>query len=158
MALKRLTTELKQLIKDPTYNYSVKPRENNFYIWDFVLIGPSETIYEGGIFDGNIQFNEKYPIEPPKVKFNNIIHPNIHKTGQVCISILHEGKDLYGYEKDNERWTPSHGVDSIMMSILSMLSEPNFESPANVDHSKLWKDNPTEYKKLIYKLVISTQK
>ena len=34
MALKRLTTELKQLIKDPTYNYSVKPRENNFYIWN----------------------------------------------------------------------------------------------------------------------------
>ncbi len=158
MAFKRLTAELKQITKEPNYLYSIIPRENNFLIWEFILIGPSDTIYEGGLFSGNMMFSEKYPIEPPKVKFNNIIHPNIHASGDVCISILHEGKDLYGYEKDSERWTPSHGIDSIMMSIISMLSEPNFESPANIDYSKLWKDNPTEYKKTIYKLVKSTQK
>jgi ubiquitin-conjugating enzyme E2 G1 len=158
MAFKRLTLELKQIIKDPNYFYSIKPRENNFLIWEFILIGPSETIYEGGMFKGMITFTEKYPIEPPKVTFDNIIHPNIQKSGEVCISILHQGIDRYGYEKDSERWTPSHSVDSIMMSIISMLSEPNFESPANIDYSKLWKENPTEYKKIIYKLVKSTQK
>ena len=110
------------------------------------------------MFDGIIQFSDKYPIEPPKVRFNKIIHPNIHKNGDVCISILHQGRDVYGYEKDFERWTPSHGVDSIMMSIISMLSEPNFESPANIDYSKMWKDEPDTYKKLVYNLVAFTQK
>ncbi len=158
MAFKRLASELKQINKEPNYFYSIKPQENNFLIWDFILIGPSETHYEGGMFDGQIMFPQNYPIEPPKVKFNNIIHPNIHRTGEVCISILHQGRDVYNYEKDYERWNPSHGVDSIMMSIISMLSEPNFESPANIEYSKMWKDEPDKYKVLVYKLVALTQK
>ena len=158
MAFKRLTSEYKQLTKEPNYFYSVKPRENNFLIWDFILIGPQDTFYEGGLFDGNIQFHQNYPIEPPKVIFNKIQHPNIHQNGEVCISILHKGTDQYGYEKDYERWNPSHGVDSIMMSILSMIADPNFESPANIDCSKLWKDEPEKYKKIIYNLVKQTQK
>ncbi len=158
MAFKRLAAELKQLNKEPNYFYSIKPQENNFLNWDFILIGPQDTYYEGGIFDGQITFPQNYPIEPPKVKFNNIIHPNIHRTGEVCISILHQGRDVYGYEKDYERWNPSHGVDSIMMSIISMLSEPNFQSPANIEYSKIWKDEPEKYKKLVYNLVAKSQK
>jgi ubiquitin-protein ligase len=158
MAFKRLASELKQINKDPNYFYSVNPRENNFLIWDFMLIGPSDCYYEGGIFDGRIEFPQDYPIKPPKVIFNNILHPNIHTNGDVCISILHQGTDQFGYEKDYERWNPSHGIDSIMMSILSMISEPNFESPANIDCSKLWKDEPNKYKQLIYNLVSQTQK
>ena len=158
MAFKRLATELKQINKEPNYFYSIKPRESNFLIWEFILLGPSDTFYEGGIFDGTIEFPQEYPINPPKVIFKNILHPNINKNGEVCISILHQGRDQYGYEKDYERWNPGHGVDSIMMSIISMLSEPNFESPANVEYSKLWKDEPEQYKQMIYNLVATTQK
>ena len=84
-------------------------------------------------------------------------HPNIYPNGKVCISILHEGKDEYNYESIGERWNPSHSVSSILMSIISMLGSPNFESPANIDASKLWKENYNEYKKNIYKIVASTQ-
>ena len=56
------------------------------------------------------------------------------KTGDVCISILHEpGEDLYGYEKAEERWLPIHTVETIVISVIAMLSDPNCESPANVD-------------------------
>ena len=158
MALKRLASELKQITKEPNYFYSIKPKENNFFIWGFILIGPPDTFYEGGMFDGIIIFPQNYPIEPPKVNFYNLLHPNIHTNGDVCISILHQGSDRYGYEKDYERWNPSHGVDSIMMSILSMISDPNFESPANIDCSKLWKDDTINFKKLIYSLVAQSQK
>ena len=102
-------------------------------------------------------FPSVYPSKPPQVIFNNILHPNIYKNGQVCISILHEGSDQFGYEKDIERWSPTHGINTIMLSIISMLSAPNFESPANLDASVLWKDNPTEYKKKIYELVSLSQ-
>jgi ubiquitin-conjugating enzyme E2 G1 len=158
MAISRLAHELRSINKDPNYYYSIMPNDDNFFKWDFNLIGPNDTLYEGGIFKGYINFTKEYPIKPPVVIFHNIIHPNIHLSGEVCISILHEGADTYGYEKDSERWTPMHGIDSIMLSIISMLSDPNFESPANINASVLWKDNKEEYMKKIYKLVSESQK
>lgn len=59
---------------------------------------------------------------------------SVDKNGTVCISILHEpGDDKYGYEKASERWLPVHTVETIMISVISMLADPNDESPANVD-------------------------
>ena len=157
MAVKRLLNELKDIKKDPNYFYSLDLNEENIFIWNFYIIGPSDTLYEGGIFSGTIQFTNEYPNKPPIVKFDNILHPNIFKDGIVCISILHEGSDQYGYEKDSERWSPTQNINSIMLSIISMLSAPNFESPANVEASVLWKDEPLKYKNIIYRMVASSQ-
>ncbi|VDP68974.1 unnamed protein product [Schistosoma curassoni] len=64
----------------------------------------------------------------------DIWHPNIAQDGDVCISILHHpGKDLWGYERPEERWLPVHTVETIITSVISMLAEPNPDSPANVD-------------------------
>ena len=58
----------------------------------------------------------------------------VDKEGKVCISILHEpGEDKWGYEKPEERWLPIHTVETILISVISMLADPNDESPANVD-------------------------
>lgn len=58
----------------------------------------------------------------------------VAKNGDVCISILHEpGEDKYGYERPEERWLPIHTVETIMISVISMLADPNGDSPANVD-------------------------
>ena len=58
----------------------------------------------------------------------------MEKNGDVCISILHEpGEDKWGYEKPEERWLPIHTVETILISVISMLADPNDESPANVD-------------------------
>ena len=60
--------------------------------------------------------------------------PLVEKNGDVCISILHEpGEDKWGYEKPEERWLPIHTVETILISVISMLADPNDESPANVD-------------------------
>lgn len=158
MALKRLLNELKDIKKDPNYFYSLNFNEDNMFIWDFSIIGPPDTLYEGGIFSGTMHFTDTYPHKPPIVKFNDILHPNIFKEGHVCISILHEGSDVYGYEKDSERWSPTQNINTIMLSIISMLSAPNFDSPANIDASVLWKDHPLEYENIIYKMVAATQK
>lgn len=157
MALKRLANEYKYYNTDPNPLYIVNT-EDNLLEWTFTIFGPEDTLYEGGIFTGTILFTKEYPNKPPKVRFNNIIHPNIYKNGDVCISILHEGEDAYGYEKISERWSPAQNVNSIMLSIISMLSAPNFDSPANIDASVLWKDNPNNYKLKIYKLVALSQK
>ena len=58
----------------------------------------------------------------------------MYPDGRVCISILHApGDDPNGYESACERWSPIHTVETIMLSIISMLSSPNDESPANID-------------------------
>jgi ubiquitin-protein ligase len=63
-----------------------------------------------------------------------ILFSIVDKNGNVCISILHEpGDDKYGYEKASERWLPVHTVETILISVISMLADPNDESPANVD-------------------------
>lgn len=157
MACKRLMNELQQHRKDPNYFYSLCSRDNIFE-WDFTIIGPPDSLYEYGIFKGTILFPNNYPISPPQVKFSsNMYHPNIYGDGKLCISILHEGVDQFGYEDKSERWNPSHGIDSIMLSILTLLSEPNFESPANVNISKLYRTNYDLYKKQIYDLVLKSQ-
>ena len=154
MAIIRLHSELKQINKDPNYFFSVSPDENDFLYWKFIMIGPPETFYEGGTFEGSIRFPKEYPNKPPKLKFTSeMFHPNIYSNGEVCISILHEGVDEYNYEEANERWNPSHSVNSILMSVVSMLGYPNFESPANLDASVEWKNSEETYKKKIFNLV-----
>lgn len=72
---------------------------------------------------------------------NRLSHFNfaVDKNGDVCISILHEpGEDKYGYEKPEERWLPIHTVETIMISVISMLADPNGDSPANVDAAVSW--------------------
>ena len=158
MAMRRLQIEFKQLIKDPNYFYSVSPNEDNFYEWDFIIIGPPDTFYEGGLFNGKITFPKEYPNRPPNLFFTtNLYHPNIYPDGRVCISILHEGVDEFGYESVSERWNPSHGVNTILMSIISLFSCPNFDSPANIDASKEWRDSEKSFKNKIYKLIAKTQ-
>jgi ubiquitin-conjugating enzyme E2 G1 len=118
---------------------------------------------EGGFFKAHMTFPAEYPNLPPKLRFKprSLWHPNgivsfccslslyrrlracvelgslfavYWETGDVCISILHPpGEDQYGYEQASERWLPIHTVESILVSVISMLSSPNDESPANID-------------------------
>ena len=155
MALKRLLKERMQLEKEPSSYYSISIDEKNIYEWTVLLfVSDPDSIFYQGVFKCMFKFPSTYPNKPPEFKFlTKIFHPNIYPDGKVCISILHEGNDEFGYEHISERWNPSHSVDSVLMSISYMLSNPNFESPANVDASVLWKNNEKEYKKLVYKLV-----
>lgn len=72
-------------------------------------------------------------------------HP-VYPNGTVCISILHPpGDDPLHYEAASERWSPVQGVRSVLLSVLSMLAEPNVESGADVECCKLYRDNKEEF-------------
>jgi ubiquitin-conjugating enzyme E2 G1 len=76
------------------------------------------------------------------------------KNGEVCISILHEpGDDSWGYESAAERWLPVHTVETILLSVISMLADPNTESPANVEAAKELRDHPADFKKRVAECV-----
>ena len=63
--------------------------------FQILIIGPTDTLYEGGFFKCHLIFPKEYPQRPPKMKvISDIWHPNIEKNGDVCISILHEPGNL----------------------------------------------------------------
>lgn len=80
--------------------------------------------------------SQSLPPQPTQHYF----HPTVDQDGNVCISILHEpGEDKWGYERAEERWLPVHTVETILISVISMLADPNDESPANVDAAvRMW--------------------
>ncbi|CAO3563188.1 unnamed protein product [Mortierella alpina] len=101
----------------------------------FIFFLPFHRYSEGGFFRAIMTFPPEYPLLPPKLRFTtDIYHPNVYPDGEVCISILHPpGEDKYGYEQASERWLPVHTVETILISVISMLSSPNDESPANIE-------------------------
>lgn len=151
---KRIIQEYKQYLKDPQGHYSLVMDQDNIYKWEFILFGPEDSIYEGGAFNGEINFPKSYPNNSPKVKFNSqILHPNVYPNGDVCISILHEGIDHTGYEEQELRWKPIHGVNTIMTSIYSLLIDISIDSPANVDAAILYKNDYEEFEKQVFQIV-----
>ncbi|KAK2382506.1 Ubiquitin-conjugating enzyme 13, variant 2 [Trifolium repens] len=155
-----LQKQLKDLCKNLVDGFSAGlVDETNIFEWSVTIIGPPDTLYEGGFFNAIMSFPSNYPNSPPSVKFTSEIwHPNVYPDGRVCISILHPpGDDPNGYELASERWTPVHTVESIVLSIISMLSGPNDESPANVEAAKMWRENREEFRKRVGRCVRKSQ-
>lgn len=74
----------------------------------------------------------------------------VYSNGTVCISILHApGDDPNHYEHASERWSPIQSVEKILISVMSMLAEPNDESPANVDAARMWRERRDEYERIV---------
>eukprot|EP01127_Copromyxa_protea_P018044 TRINITY_DN5592_c0_g1_i1.p1 TRINITY_DN5592_c0_g1~~TRINITY_DN5592_c0_g1_i1.p1 ORF type:complete len:311 (+),score=96.76 TRINITY_DN5592_c0_g1_i1:24-956(+) len=130
--------------------------EADMFNWRIWFQGPGDTPFEGGLFCARMEFPEDYPMSPPKLMIESEFwHPNVYqKNGVVCISILHPpGNDEVSGEKAEERWSPAQTVSTIMLSFLSLLSDPNFSSPANVDANVDMKDNYSLYKEKVKRLV-----
>ena len=48
-------------------------------------------------------------------------------------------------------------VETIMVSIISMLSSPNDESPANIDSAKEWREDKEAFRKHVGRCVRKSQ-
>lgn len=137
--LKRLNYEKEVIINDPPCNCSAGPiNENDLYNWEGTIIGPTNSPYSGGIFKLSIVFPDTYPFKPPKIKFiTKILHPNINRHGSICLDIL------------NTSWSPILNISKILLSICSLLTDPNENDPLNSSIAKIYKTNRTEYNKLV---------
>jgi ubiquitin-conjugating enzyme E2 D/E len=118
MALKRITKELKEIRNDTLSIGTAGPKQDDMFLWDAILIGPSETPYEGGIFKLEIRFPNDYPFKAPKVEFKTkVYHPNINENGGICLDIL------------KDKWSPALTVSKVLLSISSLLADPNPNDP-----------------------------
>lgn len=158
-AARALQMELKSLESTPIEGFKVTCDDNNIFKWTVAIFGPPGTLYQGGYFKASLNFPSNYPFSPPAMRFlQEIWHPNVYKNGELCISILHPpGDDAMSGELASERWNPTQNVRTILLSVISMLNEPNTSSPANVDASISFKkyqeyqdqEYPTRVKKQV---------
>ena len=112
----------------------------DIYNWSGVIIGPADSPYEGGVFVFEMNVPRVWPFRAPSIKFiTPILHPNIDdQTGTVCMDIL------------GSEWSPSLHIPKLVISIVSLLFDPNFEadpaSPAiSIDLARQWREDPEAY-------------
>ncbi|KAE8441947.1 Ubiquitin-conjugating enzyme E2 7 [Mollisiaceae sp. DMI_Dod_QoI] len=151
-AQRRLLQEYRALTNNPPEGITAGPvSEDDMLYWEALIQGPEGTPFEGGIFPAELKFPKDYPLAPPTMRFlGEVWHPNVYPSGLVCISILHApGDDPNHYEHASERWSPIQSVEKILISVMSMLAEPNDESPANVEAAKMWREQRPEYEKRV---------
>jgi ubiquitin-conjugating enzyme E2 R len=93
-------------------------------------------------------------------RFNRSIwHPNIYNTGDLCISILHSpGEDEQSGELAAGRWSPAQRVESVLISILSLLDDAECSSPANVDAGVQLRKDPAGYREKVHEDVARSKK
>ncbi|OXU24511.1 ubiquitin-conjugating enzyme E2 R2 [Nasonia vitripennis] len=159
-ALRALALEYKSLQEEPVEGFRVKlVNEDNMFEWEVAIFGPPDTLYQGGYFKAHMKFPPDYPYSPPSIRFmTKVWHPNVYENGDLCISILHPPvDDPQSGELPCERWNPTQNVRTILLSVISLLNEPNTYSPANVDASVMyrrWRDSKgrdKEYENIIRK-------
>lgn len=136
MASKRITRELRDAQKDPPTNCSAGPRQDDLFHWSSTILGPTESVYEGAVFQLDIRFPPDYPFKPPKIVFiTKIYHPNVNSDGAICLDIL------------KDQWSPALTISKVLLSICSLLTDPNPDDPLVPEIAKLYKFKKEEYNK-----------
>jgi len=128
--LKRIQKELKEITENPPYHCSAGILEENIYNWSASIIGPENSPYKGGIFKLLINFPEDYPFHPPKIRFvTKIYHCNVNNSGGICLDIL------------KDQWSPALTISKILLSICSLMDDPNPDDPLMPEIADLYKNH-----------------
>ena len=123
--------------KDPPANCSAGPIDNNLFKWAATIMGPGDSAYEGGLFNLLIDFPPDYPFKPPKVRFTTkVYHCNVNAQGGICLDIL----------KDN--WSPALTISKVLLSICSLLTDPNPDDPLVPEIARLLKKDKGQHDKI----------
>ncbi|XP_030329356.1 ubiquitin-conjugating enzyme E2 T [Strigops habroptila] len=136
----RLKRELSLLTAEPPPGITCWQEENRVDDLRAQIVGGAGTPYEKGIFDLEILIPERYPFEPPKIRFlTPIYHPNIDSAGRICLDVLRL--------PPKGAWRPSLNISTLLTSIQLLMAEPNPDDPLMTSISSEYK-----YKKELFLL------
>ena len=135
MALRRLQREFAEIQSDPPANCTAGPTsEADFFTWEAMIFGPSDSPFSGGIFKLSIRFPTDYPFKPPIITFRTkIYHPNINAAGGICLDIL------------KGQWSPALSISKVLHSILSLLTDANPADPLVPEIAHIYKTDRAAY-------------
>jgi ubiquitin-protein ligase len=140
-AIKRVTRDIAEYNKEPIEGTAIYVDESDIMNVTVAIAGPSDSVYEHGVYFYQFTFGSTYPYEPPKGKFlnwqntNTRMHPNMYIDGKLCLSILGTWA--------GPSWTSIMTLKSIILNIQALLddnplkNEPGLEKDiATAKHEK----------------------
>ncbi|CAF2055023.1 unnamed protein product, partial [Brassica napus] len=143
--LKRLQSELMGLMMGGDPGISAFPEEDNIFCWKGTITGSKDTVFEGTEYRLSLSFSNDYPFKPPKIKFQTTcFHPNVDLYGNICLDIL------------QDKWSSAYDVRTILLSIQSLLGEPNISSPLNTQAAQLWSNQEEMFYKPLPGMISSS--
>lgn len=135
----RIKREIIQCKKLENKELKIEPcTDGDMYRWRAFMIPSKSSVYHDTILELTIVFPATYPYAPPVITFDTpIFHPNVNSNGSICISTL--AKD----------WSPALTIEKTLLSILSLLDEPNASDPLRPDAAELFlSDKETYYERV----------
>eukprot|EP01134_Creolimax_fragrantissima_P003130 CFRG3130T1 len=133
---KRVQKELRNFLEHPPPGLFLQD-DYDLKRWTIAFKGAKGTVYDDENYALQFQFSPKYPFEPPEVIFtgNAIpVHPHVYSNGHICLNILYD------------QWTPALSVQSICLSIVSMLSSAKKKElpPDNAQYVRAARKSPKD--------------
>jgi ubiquitin-conjugating enzyme E2 T len=114
----RIKRELEMLALDPGPGVSAWPLEDNMMNLEAQIQGPQDSPYSEGTYSLSVQITDRYPFEPPRVRFlTPIYHPNIDSDGRICLDTLKM--------QPQGTWSPSVNINTLLLTIRMLMQTPN---------------------------------
>ncbi|CAI5531886.1 unnamed protein product [Closterium sp. Naga37s-1] len=131
---REVARELKALQQSALDGIRVTVHDDNIATVHAEIDGPEGTPYEGGVFRMKLLLGRDFPHAAPKGFFlTRIFHPNVAKSGEICVSVL---------KKD---WKASLGLKHVLLVVRCLLIEPYPKSALNEDAGKLLLEDYNAY-------------
>lgn len=112
-ATARLKQDFMRIMKDPVPYIQAFPLPSNILEWHYIVEGPENSPYEGGIYHGKLVFPREFPFKPPSIY---MLTPNgrFMCNTRLCLSISDFHPDT---------WNPAWSVSTILTGLLSFMLE-----------------------------------
>ncbi|KAF2277521.1 UBC-like protein [Westerdykella ornata] len=137
----RISRELGEIQKAADLSLAAACRDSDVRHVRALIVGPPDTPYEFGFFEFKIRFGKEYPTKPPTVEAittdrgQTRFNPNIYAGGKVCLSILGTWRGEPG-----EQWSSAQGLESVLISIQSLMSENPYENEPGFEDARTPQD------------------
>lgn len=124
---------------------SVACQESDIRYVRALIVGPPGTPYAYGFFEFLVKFDANYPSTAPKVDAKTTnrgrtrFNPNIYAGGKVCLSILGTWHGERG-----EEWSSAQGLESVLLSIQSLMSDNPYENEPGYENNKSEEDKKVQ--------------
>lgn len=124
--MKRILQEVKEMQSNPSDDFMSLPLEENIFEWQFAILGPCDSEFEGGIYHGRIQLPADYPFKPPSFM---LLTPNgrFETQTKICLSISNHHP---------EHWQPSWSVRTALVALIAFMPTNPGGALGSLDYPK----------------------
>jgi ubiquitin-protein ligase len=127
----RLLKDVREMMTAQVTGVHYKHSETDMLCGYALIVGPEDSLYDGGYYFYKFKFPPDYPHSPPLVEFltndgDTRMHPNMYKNRRMCMSLLNSWR--------GDQWTGCQTIKSVLLTIMSLLdSKPLLNEPGITD-------------------------